>query len=337
MPEFDNPAAQGAPASASAPRHTTTSGLVGVFGLLCGLGAILGAVVTVVEWRENAAHERWPLASAQVERGAVDAELPGPRSSASTTWRLRYRVRFEVDGWEQHATLTSHPTGSEADAAKMQAWAGQHRRGASLELRYDPAHPEQAVFASADVPNSGPRTRTNLQLTFGTAIGCVVLLWLARFMAAREAPDAATRALSPAGKLVWGSLCAAMGILVIGLGFHSAARATHAITSEDFVFLPAGLMFVFGGVMLALPPERAALQRIFATLLVTAFALTLDWVAFGPGERHFTGGISIGINIGFNPGELFGRIAIGLCAVILDIMAAVMWTREIQRLLAGDP
>ena len=116
----------------------------------------------------------------------------------------------------------------------------------------------------------------------------------------------------------------------------AAARATHALASEDFVFLPAGLMFVFAGVMLALAPERAALRRLFGALLVTAFALTLDWIAFGPGERRFSGGISLGIEIGFNPGELFGRIAFGIGAAILDIIAAVLWTREIRRLLARD-
>jgi len=116
----------------------------------------------------------------------------------------------------------------------------------------------------------------------------------------------------------------------------AAARATHALASEDFVFLPAGLMFVFAGVMLALAPERAALRRLFGALLVTAFALTLDWIAFGPGERRFSGGISLGIEIGFNPGALFGRIAAGIGAAILDVIAAVLWTREIRRLLARD-
>jgi len=319
-----------------APRHTTASGAVGLFGLFFGLCAIFALVVTVVEWREDAARERWPLASARVEQGDVDADLPRPRSGASPTWRLRYRVRFEVDGVEQRATLTSHSTSSEADAAKMLAWAAQHRRGARLEVRYDPARPERAVFASADVPDFGPRTRTNLQLTFGAAAACVALLWLARLMAAREAPDAATRALSPGGRLAWGIFCTAMGILVIGLGLYAAVRATHALASEDFVFLPAGLMFVFAGVMLALAPERAALQRLFGALLITAFALTLDLIAFGPGERHFSGGISIGINIGFNPGELFGRIVFGTGAVILDVIAAVLWAREIRLLLARD-
>jgi hypothetical protein len=191
------------------------------------------------------------------------------------------------------------------------------------------------VFASADVPNTGPRTRSNLILTFGAALACVVLVPLGRFMAAREPPDAGTRDLTPAGRRALGMFCAGMGLLVIGLGIRFTADAAHPLAAEDIVLFPAGLSFVFAGVLVALPPGRAALQRFFGALLVTAFALTLDWIAFGPGERHFSGGISIGIGIGFNPGQLLGRIAFGIGAVILDIMAAVLWTRELARLLGG--
>jgi hypothetical protein len=97
------------------------------------------------------------------------------------------------------------------------------------------------------------------------------------------------------------------------------------------------MIFVFGGALLALPPERAGLQRLIGTLLVTTFALTLDWVAFGPGPRRFGGGISSGIiGIGFQPGEIFGRSVFGIGAVILDIVAAVMWVRLIRRSGAPD-
>jgi len=65
---------------------------------------------------------------------------------------------------------------------------------------------------------------------------------------------------------------------------------------------------------------------------VTTFALTLDWVAFGPGTRRFGGGISYIVNIGFSPSEFFGRVVFGIAAVCLDITAAVMWVGLIRRL-----
>jgi hypothetical protein len=55
---------------------------------------------------------------------------------------------------------------------------------------------------------------------------------------------------------------------------------------------------------------------------MTCFALTFDWVAFGPGERHFTGSF---MGSGFIPSEFVGRAVFGAFAVVLDICAIAMW------------
>jgi hypothetical protein len=86
-------------------------------------------------------------------------------------------------------------------------------------------------------------------------------------------------------------------------------------------------MFVFAGALLASPPE-SKWRSLLATLVITCFALTFDWVAFGPGERTFTGSI---MGIGFMSGELFGRIAFGFFAIVLDIIAVGMWIGECRR------
>jgi hypothetical protein len=176
------------------------------------------------------------------------------------------------------------------------------------------------------------RTPTNLAFAGVAAIACVMLLALARFLAAREPPDAATRPLSPRSKIYVGAACAAMGLMVLAIGTHSALDARHA-TPDDFMYAPAALAFVFAGVLLALPPERAAMTRVFGALLITCFAVTFDWVAFGPGERHFAGGLSLGgAGIGARPGELLGRAMFGLGAVIFDIVAVVLWVRLLRAL-----
>jgi hypothetical protein len=92
--------------------------------------------------------------------------------------------------------------------------------------------------------------------------------------------------------------------------------------------VPLGLMFVFAGIVLALPPSYATWRNLVTALLMTCFAITFDWVAFGPGERHFSGSI---MGFGFLPGELMGRIAFGLFAVILDICAVAMWIGQCRR------
>ena len=212
----------------------------------------------------------------------------------------------------------------------MRAWLAQHRPGDGIDVRYDPVHPEHAVFASADVPNAGPRTPKNVTLTAIAALACMVLITLARFLAAREPPDAATRPLPPRAKIYVGAVCAAMGLLTLGLGTHAAFNLQHA-KPDDFMYVPAALAFVFAGVLLALPPERKAVTRLFGALLITCFAVTADWIAFGPGERHFSGGVSFGgLGIGARPGELFGRALFGVGAVVFDIVAVVLWARLLR-------
>src|SRR6185312_2312874 len=96
-------------------------------------------------------------------------------------------------------------------------------------------------------------------------------------------------------------------------------------------YVPAALAFVFAGTLLALPPERKAVTRLFGALLITCFAVTFDWIAFGPGERHFSGGISLGgLGIGARPGEIFGRAMFGIGAVIADIVAVALWARTLR-------
>ncbi len=321
------------PVPSSAPRRTTLAGAVGLFGLFAGLCAIFVLAATVADWRDEAAQARWPVVSALIERSDVDPHRVSQSSGGGTVWQLRYRVRYEAAG-ERVATLSSRSERSEDEVAKLHAWAARHRRGGHIDIRYDPAQPGRAVFASADVPGAGPRTTTDLQLLMIAATACVGLLALAKHLRAKEASAPATDAgrLSPGGRAALGLAVAAMGFLVIGLGLYSALHARHALTSEDFIGVFAALIFVLGGALLALPPERAGLQRLLGVLLVTTFALTLDWIAFGPGPRQFRGGISSGIiGIGFNPGEMFGRTVFGIGAVILDIVAALTWVRLMRR------
>lgn len=311
------------------PRNTP-AGVVGLFGLFAGLCTIFALVGTVVDWREEAAQARWPVVSASIEQGYVDSRRPKPHSGILS--ELRYRVRYQAAG-ERVATVTSHPESSDGEVAKLHAWAAKHRRGGHIDIRYDPSQPGSAVFASADVPGTGPRSGTDLQLVMIFATACVGLLALAKHLRSKEAAAAApldAGNLSPRGRIAVGAIVAALGLLMIGLNLHAALQATHPLTSEDFIGALAAMIFVFGGALLALPPERSGWQMLTGALLVTTFALTLDWVAFGPGTRQFGGGISFGIGIGFHVSELMGRVVFGIGAVVLDIMAAVMWVRLIR-------
>jgi hypothetical protein len=104
-----------------------------------------------------------------------------------------------------------------------------------------------------------------------------------------------------------------MGLLTLGIGTHAALNLQHA-KADDFMYVPAALAFVFAG-----------------ALLITSFAVTFDWIAFGPGERHFSGGVSFGgLGVGTRPGELFGRAMFGIGAGIADLVALVLWVRLLR-------
>jgi hypothetical protein len=323
-------------------RRTSIAGVAGLFGWLMGLFAIFAVIAAAVDWRDETAQSGWPLVSAVIDRGDVTVTRSAQSNgSVSTASRIRYVVRYQADGQNQIATLTSRSVYSDADAAKLRGWAAQHRRGSYIDIRYDPAQPDRAVFASADVPDAGPQTGKDLLLGMAFAIACVGLLVLAKHLRLKEseamAAGDADGSPSPLGRIALGILFTIPGLAAIGSAITAAIRGTGGPPAETLIGVPAGLIFVIGGALLALPPGRTRMQGLLTALLVTCFALTLDWVAFGPGERKFSGGFSIGlIGTGFQPGELFGRTVFGFFAVVLDIMAILIWFDRYRRLSSPD-
>lgn len=310
-------------------QQMTGSSFAGLFGLFAGLCAIFAGCVTVSDWYYETAQARWPVVSAVVERADVVATSRAPKDGGGTVWNLRYRVRYELNGKQLIATPTSNSVFSEAEAAKLQAWAAQHRKGSHIDVRYDPSRESRAVFASAELSFAQDRIRNDLTLFAIAAIACAGLLALAKYLRAREARAAPAADGASSGGLAVGLGCAAMGLMLVGFAIHTAIHAD-PFTADNLMAVPAGLMFVFAGILMALPPEYRKWQTLLATLVITCFALTFDWVAFGPGERKFTGSI---MGFGFIPGEFLGRAFFGVGAAILDIWAIKMWTDQCRRVL----
>ncbi|MBI5210037.1 MAG: tetratricopeptide repeat protein [Elusimicrobia bacterium] len=98
--------------------------------------------------------------------------------------------------------------------------------------------------------------------------------------------------------------------------------------APSWVVGTAGCVFLFGGLTALVPPGFARLQHFFGTLAVTALALTFDWVAFGPGERTFSGSTTIGgLSRTSHVGQTGGRVVFGVFAILIDCMAALGWYR----------
>jgi Protein of unknown function (DUF3592) len=313
-------------------QQTKASGVAGLLGLFAGLCALFAACVTLSDWHVENTQARWPLVSAAVERADVFAVTRGPKDGSRTEWKLRVHVRYEADGEALTATLTSRTAYSEEDAARLQSWAAQHRKGSHIDIRYDPSQHDRAELASAEVSSVASRTRTDLILFAVAAIACAGLISLARFLRAREARAAPVADDPQRRELAFGLLFAAIGFMITGFALYGAAHAD-PFTADRLMAVPAGLMFVVAGILVALPPQYGKWRNLLAALVVTCFALTFDWVAFGPGERRFTGSLG---GIGFIPSEMMGRAFFGIFAVVLDICAIAMWVGQWRQMFAPD-
>ena len=309
-------------------RQMKASGIAGVFGLFAGLCAIFAACATIVDWHDETNQAHWPVVSAVVERSDVMASRRAPKDGGGTVWKLSTRLSFEVGGEARMATLSSLTAYSESEAAKLHAWATHHRKGSHIDIRYDPSQPNRAVFASPEPGFASERTRSDLILFAIAAMASAGLLSLAKYSRAREALAAPTADDGQRGSLVFGSIFAATGLMVMASALYRAIYAD-PFTADSLIAVLAGLMFVFAGILIGLPQRYAKWRNLLAALVLTCFALTLDWVAFGPGERRFTGSIG---GIGFIPGEMMGRVLFGVFAVVLDICAIAMWIGQCRQM-----
>ena len=299
------------------PPPPRASGFALLFGLFAGLCTVFAAIAMLADWHSEATEQRWPMVSAVVDR----AELNAPPSGATT---LRYRVHYILDGKPHAAALTSRAAFSEADAATLQAWADQNGKGRQIEIRYDPSREGRAAFASEEV--SVNRACNDFTLFAMFAALSVSVLALAKILRRRElsAPPAITASAAggvAGGGLVIGLATAALGSLIAGLSIYGAIHAD-PFKAENLIGVPFGLAFVFAGIIVSLPPGAERWRNLLGALVVTCMALIFDWVAFGPGERHFTGSIN---GFGYVPSQTFGRVAFGLFAVIFDICAILAW------------
>jgi hypothetical protein len=308
-------------------RQMTASGLAGLLGLFAGLCTIFAICATVFDWHDETAQARWPVVSAVVERADVVSSVRAPKDGGGTVWKLRYRVQFQQDGEARTTTLTSRSVFSETEAAELRSWAAAHRKGSQIDIRVDPTQENRAAFASAEVSSAAGRIRTDLILSAVAAIAAAGLMMLAKYLRAREARAAPAAGGAAGGEPAFGLLFAAMGLMVTGFAIYAAVHAD-PFSADNLMGMPAGLMFVFAGILIGLPPQYQKWRGLLATLVITCFALTFDWVAFGPGERKFSGSV---MGFGFVPGEWMGRAVFGFFAVILDVCAIAMWTGQCRQ------
>lgn len=122
-------------------------------------------------------------------------------------------------------------------------------------------------------------------------------------------------------------LCFAIGALILcaAAGLLPAHATTHE-TTPRWVVGCIGLVFLAG----AFAPLNAAfalpnwLNQLTGIAAVAGLALVFNWVAFFPGERHFSMSAGVpGMRLGGAGSSLGGRLMFGLAAIMGDAM--VVW------------
>src|SRR4051794_607748 len=168
-------------------------------------------------------------------------------------------------------------------------------------------------------------------------------------------PTTPLNQISPRGAVLMGMLCFACGVVPVlgGLGVinvHSAPDvARWVVVAAGAMFMLGGLAIINGYALWGAPtadgdlaadaPFAARLaQLLLGATMVALMFVVFAWVAFGPGQRHFSASISVpGMSTNARSSERTGRIVFGTGAVLIGLFfvaATVSGARRLMRNLA---
>jgi hypothetical protein len=139
--------------------------------------------------------------------------------------------------------------------------------------------------------------------------------------------------LTPGRRLAIGLVFVVAGLPIMALATGLITPRPGSLHAPEWVLFMAGFSFSMAGTLFLLPESWIKLRGFLGGLLVTAFASIFDWVAFGPGERRFSGGLSIGpVFTSSGSSELSGRIWFGIAGVLISCFALWAWLRWLRTL-----
>ena len=152
-----------------------------------------------------------------------------------------------------------------------------------------------------------------------------------------------SRRLSPRAATAMGALFVVVGLMVVLAAASVVPTDDKAFHAPRWVVSACGLFFVLAGVALAVTsapgaPEGAGRttwrRLLLGGTIVGLMAAVFNWIAFGPGERRFGGGIALPFVAVGGPGsEWSGRAIFGLAAVLFDLFLVWFLARGLRELL----
>jgi len=141
----------------------------------------------------------------------------------------------------------------------------------------------------------------------------------------------AEKSASSGKRVAIGIAVCAVGVGVVALGVYQLGPKANVFAAWEFAALPVGMAFAFGGAFLALPRSFVRTRALIAALMVTALALTADWIAFGPGDSGVRRGFSLNNVRGpLQTSQMLGRLLFGVGAVLADLLALWAWVQFLR-------
>jgi len=147
----------------------------------------------------------------------------------------------------------------------------------------------------------------------------------------------------------WGLFAAGMGLFIVagtsgllGIDMHPQDHAPRWIgVCAGAVFIAGGLAVCLQSLAIAKPGADGSLSPtsprwaqwislVLALCIVGGLAAVGLWIAFGPGERHFT--TTIGFFTTSRTDQLFGRVIFGLGAVLTCLAFVLFLVDGVRRL-----
>lgn len=128
----------------------------------------------------------------------------------------------------------------------------------------------------------------------------------------------------------------AMGLLVILMSANVIPVPDPTFEAPRWLVGCVGLSFLLAGAAVALarpggPPGTIAANPYFGGAAGLVLVFVLNWIAFGSGPRHFSGGIAIPfVYWSSRPSEWAGRAAFGVGAFIADVIVAWVLARNLR-------
>jgi hypothetical protein len=129
--------------------------------------------------------------------------------------------------------------------------------------------------------------------------------------------------LRPGLRIAIGIAVCAMGMSVVVLSVYQLALKANKFAAGEFAALPVGMTVAFVGALLALPLSAVRTRALIGALMISALALTADWIAFGPGGPSITGNLGKPLQTSL----MISRILFRVAAVLADLMALWAWVR----------